>query len=437
MAFFAKCFKHCLKITLQRTQENSKIQELKLNEVHNWLTKETESTVKSLNGQANQLLHDIKSRLDELFESSEKLIQDAEKEMARGSRKTFRRAKFLFKLAGNFSDLIDEVVIPDEINSQTLGEVSEKLTKAMEKINQEKNKWFKALAPYFILSRRRFDASYKKAEDPYQTLIAFLSDDYSKAVQIESVPQKIVELQQVLEELKKYNASEKSRTDEHEKLEKQIKENQQKLKALQNQSELFDLAQLNSKINELTGAVKYELRHLEKSLLKFQTLVSNPGYSLAPDANSKLAEYQNNPFEALATEKVGYPLLKSILQKIDTALNNKKMKLKPSRLRKAKEQIVRIVQKDVLLSLQRDCTQFFDKKRELLSSGALNECKDEKAELQDSLKSLEIKKSLLEAKNDRLSKEHEEAKKRADEQKKELESLLSTVTGSSVKIVLD
>lgn len=357
--------------------------------------------------------------------------------MARGSRKTFRRAKFLFKLAGNFSDLIDDVVIPDEINSQSLNEVSEKLTKAMEKINQEKNKWFKALAPYFILSRRRFDASFKKAEDPYRAFVGFLSDDYTKAVVIESVPQKIAELQYALEELNKYDAAEKSRTQEHENLEEQIKENQQKLKILQNQSELFDLAQLNSKIDELNGAVKHELRHLEKPLLKFQTLVNNPGYSLAPDENIKLNDYLANPFQALATEKSGYPLLKSILHKIDAALNKKKMKLKPSRLRKAQDQINQLINKDVLLSLQTECKQFFDQKRELLSSGAITECKDEKAELQESLKNLQIKKGLLEAKDNRLAKEHEDAQQRANDHKKEIESLLSTVAGNSVKIVFD
>jgi len=355
--------------------------------------------------------------------------------MARGSRKTFRRAKVLYKLSGSFSELIDNVVIPDKINGKSLEETSEQLTKAMETINQEKTKWFRALAPYFILSRRRFDVSFKKAEDPYRRFIEFLSEDYAKVKSIEEIPKKIDILQQSLSEVNDYEKNRQARAEKIDELRNKISQTQDQLRTLQNKGELVELSQLNSKISELTKAVKYELRHLQKPFLKFQTLVNNPGYSLVADANSKLDQYMSNPFAALATEKKGYPLLRMILKKIDNSLDNKKMKLKSSRLRKAKDQINRIVNKDALMSLQADCKNFYNQKRALLDSGAISEVKDEKSELNDYLKDLETKKGLFEVKHSRLAKEYDASLKRLEEQKSTIETVVASIVDQKIKIV--
>ena len=118
-------------------------------------------------------------------------------------------------------------------------------------------------------------------------------------------------------------------------------------------------------------------------------------------------------------------------------IKKKKMKLKPSRLRKAQDQINRIMNKDVLSNLQTESKKYFNQKQDLLSSGTINECKGEKTELLDCIKNLETKKQLLEAKDNRLDKENKDAKKRAIENKTELETLLSTITGIKVSIVFE
>jgi hypothetical protein len=405
--------------------------------VAEWLYKETELTVETLNGQAKKILEDVQSRLEELSDASEKLLDDAEKEMARGSRKTFRRAKFLYKLSGSFLDLIDNVIIPEKINGKTLTETSEQLTKAMETINQEKNKWFRALAPYFIISRRRFEASFKRAEDTYNQFVSFFSSDYKNVKMIENIPSKVEYLQQSVSEIKTFKNAKQERKQKLDLLEKQIAEIKQEINELQNKGELKEFDLLKSDIDNLTKCVKLELRHLEKPLLKLQTLVNNPGYSLAPDVNNKLEQYLTSPFEALGTENEGYPLLKTILQKINVSLDNKKMKLKTTRLRKAKDQIKQIIDKDSLNLLQAECKKVLEKKSTLFASGAISEVKTEKSHLQDCLKDLEIKKGLLEAKDARLVKEYEETIRRVEDQKNELESSILSVVGQKVNIIFD
>jgi len=408
--------------------------EIQLNAVNEWLNKETTSIVEPLKADAKKLLTDIQAKLEELSEASDKLLDDAEKEMTKGSRKTYRRAKALYKLAGTFSDLIEKVTIPEEINGQTLNETSEQIGKTMKTVGLEKKKWFRAVSPYFIMSRRKFEVSFKRTDDSFRNFTDFLSNEYTRAASAESVPSDVEALRQSSVKLVEFEKNKEARKQKLELLEKKITKTQQKIQAIQTTDEVVTLAQLNSGIEELTKMVKHELRHVQKPLLKFQTLINSPGYNLFPDAASKLDEYLENPFDALATEKEGYPLLKTILQKIDTALDNKKMKLKPSRLRKAKDQIDYIVNKAALLSLQKKSSDVLNKKCELSTSGTISKCRDQRTELHDRLNDLQRRKSLIEARDAMFEKEHKEARRRVDEQKRDLEKIVSELSNKRVQI---
>jgi hypothetical protein len=411
--------------------------EIPLSDLNEWLDKETTSIVEPLKADAKKLLEDIQEKLEDLLESSDKLLEDAEKEIAKGSRKTYRRAKALQKISGKFADLIEEVTIPEEISGKSLHQTCEQVEKTLKTIGKERARWFRAISPYFIISRRRFEVTLKRADDSFRDLTDFVSEEYAEAEAAEGVSSKIEELRQSLAELEKSEKSKEVRKQKRELLEENIAKTHQKVQLIQTKDEVVELAQINKKIEELTDTVKHELRHLQKPLLKFQTLVNSPGYSLFPEATQKLDEYLINPFEALATEKEGHPLLRSILQKIDAALDNKKMKLKPSRLRKAKDQINSILNKAALTALHQNCSEAFSKKTELSTSGTISKTRDKRAELQNRLKELQTRKRLLEAREARFEKKHKEAGTRVDEQKRALEKVASKLSDKSVQIVID
>ena len=357
--------------------------------------------------------------------------------MAKGSRKTYRRAKFLQKLAGKFADLIEEVTIPEEISGKSLNQASEQIEKTLKTIGKERTRWFRAISPYFIMSRRRFDVALKRADDTFRIFTDFLSEEYTKAESAENVSSKIERLRNSLDKLKNFGKAKEKRKLRQEVVEKKIAENQQKLQTIQTKDEVVELAQINERIKELNANVKRELRHLQKPFLKFQPLVNNPGYSLLPEETMKLDEYLTNPFNALATEKEGYPHLRSILQKIAAALANKKLKLKPSRMRKAKDQINSILNKAALISLQKNCREALSKKGELSTSGIISESRDERAGLQNRLKGLQTQKRLLEARDVRFEKEHKEARKRVEMQKEVLEEIVLDLSDKNVQILID
>ena len=139
----------------------------------------------------------------------------------------------------------------------------------------------------------------------------------------------------------------------------------------------------------------------------------------------------------MATEKESYPLLKSILQKIDDALENKKMKLKSSRFRKAKDQINHIVQKSGLEKLRKESSILYQKKLELVNSGTISEIKDEKSELNGNLNDLKREMELLKARDLRLEKQHKAMQKKLSEQKNTLETIILELTNKKVNIQFD
>jgi DNA repair exonuclease SbcCD ATPase subunit len=402
-----------------------------------WVENETVDFVEPLRQEAKKLLEDIRDKFTDLLQASEKLLDDAEKEITKGSRKMYRRAKLLQKIAGNFADLINNLTFPEKISAEILHQFSDELEKIIEKVRQERMKCFRFISPYFIMSRRRFDVVLKRAGDAFQNFQNFLSDDYAKAESAEGIASRIEELNQSLTELNDAKKTRETRKLRLELLEKKIEENQKKMKAIKSKDEVVELVQINSRIRELEENLKHDLRHLQKPFLKFQTLVNSPGYNLSPEATRKLDEYLNNPFKAFATEQEGHPLLKSILQKINDAIDNDKLKLKKSRLRKAKDQIDNIINKTALISLHQNCRETFSKKYKLSISSAISETRSKRSELQENLKHLQRKKRILEKREAVQEKENQQLLERVEGQKRELEKVVKELVGKDVQIIVD
>jgi DNA repair exonuclease SbcCD ATPase subunit len=219
-------------------------------------------------------------------------------------------------------------------------------------------------------------------------------------------------------------------------LEKKIKEKQQKMARIQSQNEIVELGQVNEKIEALRKEVKHTLRHLQKPFLKLQSLVHSRSYNLFLDETKKLHEYLTDPFEALATEEEGCSMLKKILEKIDDAIVQKKLKLKKSRLRKAKDQIANILQKNTLLPLYESCKEIFSKRQQLSTLDTITESRNELAKVQKNLKNLQKRRELLNSRRRVLERRIKEAVEKIEQQKRELEEIILELTNQKVKVLL-
>ena len=410
--------------------------EIPLKDVQEWLEQETLSIVEPLKAEGKTLLDNISGKLDDVQEACDKLLEDAEREMTKGVRKTYRRARVLSKLAKNFSEMIDKVTIPDQISHENLHMMCEDLERMLATMVRERGKWFPVISPYFIIDRRRFDIALKRAADSIKELRDFSLGEYAKAETVEKAFFMIEKLRQSsieLDEAKKRMKKMKSRMGA---LEKKIAENQQKIVSIKSKSEVADLVRINEEIKELEKKVKHNLRYLQKPFLKFQTLARGPGYPLPPDELKKLGEYLSNSFEAFATEPEGYPTLKSILQKIEDAIAKGKLKLKSSRLRKAKDQINSVLNEDSLALLHQNCREILSQKQQLSTSSIIAKSRSEVTQLQKDLKDLLNRKKLVDSRGAVLENEVRKTLEKIEEQKKELEKTILELTGKNVQIAL-
>jgi len=410
--------------------------EIKLEDVREWVKQETISLVEPLKEEGRRLLDDVKAKLDDLLETSDKLLDDAEKELAKGSRKTYGRAKVMHKIARNTSEMIDEITIPDEISRESLHTLCEELGKTLATISRDRWKWFPVISPYFIITRRRFDIALKRAMDSLQELRSFSSEKYAKAKTADDAFSIIDKLQQSLSELDEVKTHKEKTELSKEEFEEKIEETQRKITAIQGESEIVKLAQIDENVEELKKEVKYNLRYLQKPFLKLQSLVLSSSYSLFLDDVKKLDEYLRNPFEALATEEEGYPMLKRILQKIDDAMAQGKLKLKKSRLRKAKDQLDNILYKNALLSLQQSCKEALYKKQQLSTSGIITKSRGELTQLQENLRDLEKQRELLDSRSAVLERTIKETLEKIENQKRELEKIVLELTNKNVRVLL-
>ena len=410
--------------------------EIPLKDLKEWLEEETVSIVEPLKAEGRSLFDNVRDKLDDILQSCDKLLEDAEKELMKGSRKTYRRAKIMNKLAKNISEMIDKVIIPDEISRESLDTLREDLERVLGVVGRERWKWFPVISPYFIMDRRKFDIVLKRAMDSLGELRSFSSDKYAKAETVEDAFTMVDTIRQYLSELDEVEKRKKTTESRRGVLEKKIAENQQEIRSIQSKSEVVELVQINEKTEELEEKVKHSLRYLQKPFLKFQSLARGPSYSLPLDEKRKLDEYLSNPFEALATEMEGYPILKSILKKMEGAMAQGKLKLKSSRLRKAKGQINSVLNEDALIPLHRSCKEAFSQRQRLSTSGAIATSQSELKKLQKKLKDLRKRKELVHSRGVVLDKKIKRTLEKIENQKKELEKIVLELTNRNVQVTL-
>ncbi|KPV62153.1 MAG: hypothetical protein AOA65_2045 [Candidatus Bathyarchaeota archaeon BA1] len=410
--------------------------QIPLEEFKDWLEQETASIVKPLRDKGLGLLKDVESKLKDFRDTCERLFKDGEREMLKGGPKTYRSAKAMNRFARGVLEMTENVDFPDKILHESLQMLCGDLEKTLESAESERRAWFPYIEPYFIIDRRRFDAALRRCSEALKELHTFSSKEYEKARAVEEAFPMIDRIFQLLNESKGVEMYRERMDLEGNLLEKKIIEDQQKIMLIQSKDEVRGLVQANRRIEELEGKVKHDLRYLQKPFYKFQSLARSADVHLPFDEARKLGEYLSSPFEALATEQEGYPLLKRVLRKLDDAIVRGKLKLKSSRLRGAQEQIHSILHEDALIPIHRSCKEAFSQRQQLLLSEAMAAFQNELAQLQKGLRDLQKQRELIDSRIAVLDGEHREISEKIKNQKGGLEKILLGLTGKNVQVIL-
>ncbi len=408
--------------------------EIQINNLKEWLEQETNSLIEPLKAEGTDRLNNIRDKLSDLEESCEKLFDDSEDEMQKSNPKTYRRAREAYRLTRNILETIDKITIPDEVSQQNLQTLCEDFKKMLLAVGRERAKRYPRISPYFIIDRRRLDIALRKNSDSLEELRSFLSNEYARVKTVEDAFSRINKLLQSIDELSMFEERKKKIKLKREALEKKITETKREIALIEGKDEAGELDQINQKIKELGDKVKHNLRHLQKPFLKFQTLAQRSEYSLRLDETEKLNEYLTKPFMAFVTENEGYPVLKRILQKMEDAIAKGKMKLKSSRLRKARKKINEILRNDALISLHRSCKESFSQRQQLVTSETVVKLKKRSTRFQKILRKLQKQGKIIDSKNAILKNEHKKMEDKIKNQKRELENIILELTNKNVQV---
>ena len=405
-----------------------------LDNLKEWLEQETSTIIEPLKTEGRDKLNNIRDKLGDLEENCEKLFGDSENEMLKSNPKTYRRAREAYRLARNILDIIDKISIPDEVSQQNLQTLSEDFKKMFSSIALERKKRYPRISPYFIIARRRLDSALRKTSESIEELRYFLSNEYARVKTTEDTFSKINKLRQSIDKLSTVEEHKRKIELKRETLGKKITESKQEIALIEEKDEAGELDQINQKIKELEDKVKYNLRHLQKPFLKFQTLARRSNYSLRLDETVKLNEYLTKPFIAFVTEVEGYPVLKRILQKIEGAIAKGKIKLKSSRLRKAQKKINDILRNDSLISLHRSCKESFSKRQQLLTSEKVIKLRKRSTDFQKNLRKMQKQGKKIDSENAILKNEYKKIVDTIENEKRDLENIISKVTNKNVQV---
>ncbi len=387
-----------------------------------WLERETSSLFTPIHARAQKLSEDMRKWLENLLEISKMLLDNSQKEIEKRNMKTYGRARAMNKLARLFLERLRQTKVPEKITYDSFNEFVQQTQKAFVAIDIDVRNWFPRVSPFFILDRRKFQVIFEKNKEILREQNNFLTKEYVKVKTLEQTFQLIDRLQTLEQQLA--NLKEKKSKDEAEKLqvEAQIANVQEKIAAVKTRGSLGELSQVNAEIEGLSVEVKQSVQHLQKPFVKLQSLATHgEGSGLTPDELNKLNQYVDDPFMAFATDDAGYPLLKHVLQKLDRAMKEGKLKLKPEKTRKAEQVIDNILKNDVLSNLHEKSMRVVERRKQLSVSAEVRETEKGLSRLKEELDAFERHRRMIDGEFSSLDRACNETSDRIKFHKSEIE----------------
>ena len=366
-------------------------------EAKRWLEQQTNAVLTPVQSKAKRLRDEMDLQIQALIDVSKQLQDVSNKEIEKRNMKVYNRARALNKLAKVFLDRLKKLTPPEQVSYDAMNTYVQETQKLLLVTDIDIKNWFPHISPFFIMDRRKAQAVYDKAKQVYNNLNDFVTKEYVKTKALEEALKQLNELQVDEQRLLSIQEDKDKTKNERLPIEQEIAQLEKKITELQSQGPIDKLNMVNAEIEKLNTELKETLRHFQKPFVKMQALAtSGGGGGVTPDELQKINQYLDKPFEALAAEQQGYPVLKEILEKLEGMLDKDTLKLKPDKARKAKDAINDFLHKNLLDSLQVRCKEMAQNRDHLLTSAKLDETNRSLAQCQEQLVLLKARKTSVE-----------------------------------------
>lgn len=408
---------------------------LSINELKNWLQKETGSILTPVQAQAQRHRDETRNALQNLNEASKTLLEISQKEIEKRNMKVYNRARALNKLATLFMERIKKLKIPDQVSFDSFSIFATETQKTLVVFEVDVKNWFPRISPFFIMDRRKFLTVYEKTKLTVNSLSDFINKEYIKSKTLEKTFQLITETQTLEQQLTEVEAAKTRLQKERLLLEKEMAELEQKTTQLKSNAVLDQVTRLEAETEALNNELKQTLRHLQKPFLKMQALAtSGGGGGITPDELKMIGLYMENPFEAIIAEQHGCPTLKQVLEKLTNLMAEDKLKLKPDKQRKAEQAVAELLKSDTLTGLHSKSVEVDTHKKQLSASAEMEEAKRSLNLFQQQMETLKVRKGSIETDEILKENQRQELLERIRSFKKTIEANVLSFMSRSVLI---
>lgn len=404
-------------------------------DIRGWLKQETGSIFNPVHAKAQKLVDEMHRMLEDLSEVSKMLLDNSGKEIEKRNMKTYKRARALNKLSRLFVDRMRQIKVPNEVTYDSFDKFVQEIQRAFVVTDVDVRNWFPRISPFFILDRRKFLVVFEKAKELLKDLHDFLTKEYVKTKTLEETFHLIGKLQILEQQLADFKEQELKIVGERTSVEKEMAEAQQRIADLKSKGSIGQLSQTGTEIDALCLEIKHNLQHLQKPFIKLQSLATHgEGSGLTPEELGKLDQYLEDPFEAIATETAGHPVLKQILEKLDRAISEGKLKLKPEKTRKAEQTIQNILTKNSLATLHQKCVDAKARKTQLSASAEVATVQQDLSRLQQHLENLARKRGIIETEENSAKRDYNDTLETIRSHKGQIEKNIFSFMNRKVRI---
>lgn len=391
-------------------------------DVKAWLERETASIFNPIHVRAQKLVEEMGKSVNSLAEISKMLLDNSAKEIEKRNMKIYGRARALNKLAKLWTDRIRQLKVPEKVTYESFSALVQDTQKAFTVTELDIRNYFPRISPFFILDRRKFQTVFEKAKLLWKEMDSFQTKEYVKTKTLEDTFQLIDKLVGLERQFKELDVHKMKVGSDKVVVEREIAETHRRILELRTKGGVGQLSQTGGEIESLTVEAKHNLQHLQKPFIKLQALATHgSGSGLTPEEFTKLGQYLENPFEALSTEEIGYPLLKQILDKLRRSIVEDKLKLKPEKVRKAEQAINNIVNNDSLATLHKQSREARARKAELSTSEEVAVTQRDLTKLCEHVDNLTRKKGVLETEEFTIDRNCRETAEKTRSVKSEIE----------------
>jgi hypothetical protein len=400
-----------------------------------WLERETGSIFNPVHIRAQKLVEEMGKSVNSLAETSKMLLDNSAKEIEKRNMKTYGRARALNKLAKLWTDRTRQLKVPEKVTYESFSALVQDTQKAFTVTELDIRNYFPRISPFFILDRRKFQTIFEKAKFLWKEMDSFQTKEYVKTKTLEETFQLIDKLIVLEGQFKELDVHKTKVGSDKVVLEREITETHRKISELKTKGGVGQLSQTGGEIESLTVETKHNLQHLQKPFIKLQALATHgSGSGLTPEEFTKLGQYLENPFEALSTEEMGYPLLKQILGKLRRSIAEDKLKLKPEKVRKAEQAINNIVNNDSLATLHKQSREASARKAQLSTSEEVAVTQRDLTKLCEHVDNLTRKKGVLETEEFTIDRNCKETAEKIRSVKSEIEKNVFGFMTKKIKV---